>query len=74
MFKNKAFQVKMVNDTSVPAVAEPKRESPWTPDAINKITQDNMRTIATGLVAVYAVKVLVDALSEIAINKTNKND
>jgi hypothetical protein len=72
MLKGKAFQVKMVDETPTPYHPRPKPANQWTPETVNHMTRETLKSIALAIAGVYVVKVLVDTSSEIALNKTTK--
>lgn len=76
MFKNHAFQVKMVKD------ADASNDSPTITEALNEETvqliesagQRLMKNLGITVVAVVAAIKIIDTLSQIAIKKTKSAD
>lgn len=68
MFKNKAFQVKVVNANSTAVDADEKSARiRLTPEQITKIAQENVKYVALIVGAGYAVKKVLDTSSEAAL-------
>lgn len=73
MFKNKAFQVRMVQDNTPTAYASAPRETHWTPEVITEFVQEQVKSLAVVLAALYAVKITLDTTSQIAVNKSSRH-
>lgn len=74
MFKNRAFQIKMVQDDSQYAYPTTPRPSYWTPATISQFAQEQVLGLAVVIAGLYTLKVALDTTSEIAIKKTRSND
>lgn len=66
MFKNRAFQVKLVNDKKQNANAETV-ESIFDPEKIVQILKDNSKNILIGIVAAVVAVKIVDTTCDIAV-------
>ena len=69
MFKNRAFQVKVVN-TDPDQTGRKEAAASWTPDQIQQFGKEAIKTLALTCAALYAVKVVLDTTQEITIKKT----
>lgn len=71
MFRDKAFQVKVVHTDTPPyrASAQPQ-ESAWTPDRILEFGKEALKTIVIASAVLYGVKVVLDTSQEVVVKKT----
>jgi hypothetical protein len=66
MFKNKALQVKMVDEN---LRAEPQsRRNEWTPELTNQFLSVLFTHVAVKILVVYSVKILVDSIAKAALH------
>ena len=70
MFKNRAFQIKVVQDETRYGYTAPPQRSIWTPATISQFAQEQVLGLAVVIAGLYAIKVALDTTSEIAIKKT----
>ena len=74
MFKDKAFQVKVVHTDPTPTrSAVATRESSWTPDQILNFGKEAVKTFVVAAAVLYGVKVTLDTTKEIAVKRTKSN-
>ena len=74
MFKNRAFQIKVVQDETRYGYTAPPQRSIWTPATISQFAQEQVLGLAVVIAGLYAIKVALDTTSEIAIKKTRSKD
>lgn len=71
MLKNRSLQVKVIQDT--PGTMELIDPSPWTPEAVTKLAQEQIIFVAIVGGAMYALKTLLDTTSQVVVNKSSSD-
>jgi hypothetical protein len=70
VLKNKAFQVKMVQD--VPGAPIPERPATWTPESVSKVFQEQVMFLMVVGAVSYTIKTVLDTTSQVIVNSTSQ--